>query len=83
MAHATGEPEGEVDAAVKKPTAAEAWAKKRQEAIAKAAKLRAERQENTLGFGSDTFLDRLGAAEKRDEERSNGCFGDPPPRPAA
>lgn len=66
-------------------TAAELWAKKRQDAIAKAAKLRAERQENTLGMGSDTFLDRLGAAEKRDEAKSSmqsssGAFGDPPPR---
>ena len=82
LTHATGEAEGEAE--VKKPTAAEAWAKKRQEAIAKAAKLRAERQENSLGFGSDAFLDRLGAAEKRDEERSaQGCFGDPPPRASA
>ena len=62
LTHATGEAEGEAE--IKKPTAAEAWAKKRQEAIAKAAKLRAERQENSLGFGSEAFLDLCSAGQR-------------------
>ena len=64
-----------------KLTAAEAWARKRADAIAKAQRLRAERLENTLGFVHVDFLDRLGAAEKRDEERnvSKATPTKPPP----
>jgi len=48
---------------------AEAWAKKRAEAMAKAAALRAAREANTLGNETTlNFLDRLGAAERRDVE---------------
>lgn len=48
---------------------AEAWAKKRAAAIAKAAELRASRLVNSLGQESNVnFLDRLGEAERRDEK---------------
>ena len=82
-ADATSSSSAPAPAAEPKLTPAEAWAKKRAEAMAKAAKLRADRLENTLGSGvgpSVDFLDRLGAAEKRDDERSSGVFGDRPPR---
>ena len=74
-------------------SAAEAWAKKRADQIKKAAEMRAAR---TTGqpFGASSgldFLDRLGAAERRDERKSKddvadshtggaGSFG-PPPKP--
>ena len=49
---------------------AAAWAQKRAAAIEKAALRRAQLAQNTLGGSSSgSFLDRLGAAERRDEER--------------
>ena len=58
---------------------AAAWAQKRAAAMEKAARLRAQRLENP--FGSD-FLDRVGAAERRDEDRARGQgFGEEAPVP--
>ena len=59
-------------------SAAEAWAKKRADQIKKAAEMRAAR---TTGqpFGASSgldFLDRLGAAERRDERKSKDDVAD-------
>lgn len=62
------------------PSAAEAWARKRAAAIAKAAELRARRLENQLGMGDVDFLDRLCMAEKRDEQKATS--GPAPPAPS-
>ena len=67
-------------ASVQEPvlSAAAAWAKKKKEAIERAAALRAERLQNTLGMVHVDFLDRVAAAESRDEERaSNRNAGTP------
>ena len=48
------------------------WAAKRAEAIAKAAKLRAERENNAFGTVHGDFLDRLSAAEMRDQQQGQG-----------
>ena len=47
------------------------WAHKRAEAIAKAARLRAERLDKPFGMVHIDFLDRLSEAELRDRDRSS------------
>ena len=67
-------------------TVAEAWAKKKREAVEKAARVRALRAENSLGGGSGLdFLSRLGAAEQRDDERAGSTrvkLAQPPRAPS-
>ena len=54
------------------------WAQKRAEAIAKAARLRAERMEKPFGMVHIDFLDRLSVAEQRDQ--GTPAPSAPPPR---